>query len=107
MFRTVVDGVGIHLCCRRPGGAKILGRGTENIDFAVAIIGPGDVEASALPPAARIDGNLRESIGASHGVDGKHGGSRINDVAGGGKGEAPVRRNSENKMTAIAPDGVE
>src|SRR5207248_2821070 len=72
----------------------------------MAVVGPGYVQASALLAAARVDGNLREAIGASHSIDAEHGRCRIHDVARWRERVPAVGGRSEDQMIAVCPDDV-
>ena len=83
MLSSVMNGIRVHTNCGRPGGTIIFRRRTEDVNLAIAIVGPRDVEAPALRGSTRIDGNLREAVGARDGVDAEHRRRGINNIARG------------------------
>src|SRR5579871_496332 len=81
LFAAVVNGIVVHASGVAPVLASVVGRRNEDVEIAVAVIAPGDVEAFA----AGVDGDLRKSIGAIERVDGEHQWSGVEYGTGAGE----------------------
>src|SRR5262245_20021127 len=103
---TVVNRIRIHPDGSGPGMAMIGGRRDKDIDVAVPVIAPGNVEFSTLLASAWIDANLGEAIGARDAGDPEISRSCGDYAAIVFELSATVMRNRHHDAIAIVPDEI-
>src|SRR5438270_1500661 len=92
------------------------GGGDEDIDIAVGVVAPGNIEIAAFFSAARIifiddptgiDADLGEAVRARYPGDAEIAGSGGNDAAIFAEGSAAIVGNGHHDAVAVVPDGIE
>src|SRR5262249_45913829 len=102
---AVVDEIVVHAYLRAPTPAVVGRRRDKDVDIAVGVVAPGNVQLAALGP--RINSDLGEAVRTGDAGDAKIPGTGGNDAALFGEGGATIAGDSHHDSFARIPDRVQ